>query len=88
MASVFFTAQKTLKNYANGGNVLIVATLLALVIVNIPPFTEFYNSLWLNEIELRIGNFNLFSHHGRPMSVMEFINDALMAIFFSRWVLR
>ena len=82
MASVFFTAQKTLKNYANGGNVLIVATLLALVIVNIPPFTEFYNSLWLNEIELRIGNFNLFSHHGRPMSVMEFINDALMAIFF------
>ena len=67
MASVFFTAQKTLKNYANGGNVLIVATLLALVIVNIPPFTEFYNSLWLNEIELRIGNFNLFSHHGRPM---------------------
>ncbi len=82
MASIFYTAQKTLKNYANGGNVLIVATVLALIIVNIPPCTEFYNGLWLNETELRIGNFNLFSHHGEPMSVMEFINDALMAIFF------
>lgn len=56
MTSMFFTAQKTLKNYANGGTVLIAATLLALIVVNIPPFTEFYNSLWLNEIELRVGS--------------------------------
>ena len=80
--SVFYTAQKTIKNYTNGGNVLMLATALALIIVNIPGCTDFYNSLWVNEIELRVGNFNLFSHHGEPMSVMAFINDALMAIFF------
>ncbi|MCM1368969.1 MAG: Na+/H+ antiporter NhaA [Candidatus Amulumruptor caecigallinarius] len=82
MAPVFFTARKTIKNYANGGNVLIVATALALIIVNIPFFTDFYNNLWTHEIELRVGSFNLFSHHGEPMSIMAFINDALMAVFF------
>ena len=80
--SVFYTAQKTIKNFANGGNVLICATVLALVVVNIPPFTDFYNGLWTHEIALQVGGFNLFSHHGHPMSVMDFINDALMALMF------
>lgn len=80
--SVFYTAQKTIKNYASGGNVLIFATALALLVVNLPFTKEFYESLWINDMELRVGDFNLFSHHGEPMSVMAFINDALMAIFF------
>ena len=80
--TVFYTARKTLKNYANGGNVLIAATVLALIVVNIPPLTGWYNSLWTHEIALQIGGFNLFSHHGHPMSVMAFINDALMALMF------
>jgi len=82
MSPVLYSARKTLKNYANGGNVLIVATALALIIVNIPGLNGFYNSLWTHEIALQIGGFNLFSHHGHPMSVMQFINDALMAVFF------
>lgn len=82
MQSIFFTARKTLKNYANGGTVLMVATALALIVVNIPGLTDFYNSLWTHTIALRVGEFNLFSHHGVPMSIMEFINDALMALFF------
>ena len=82
MASVFYTARKTIKNYANGGNVLMFATALALLVVNLPFTKEFYESLWTHEIALQIGGFNLFSHHGQPMSVMAFINDALMAIFF------
>ena len=57
-------------------------TLLALIVVNIPGLTEFYNSLWTHEIALQVGRFNLFSHHGEPMSIMAFINDALMAIVF------
>lgn len=80
--SVFYTAKKTIRNYANGGNVLILATVLALLVANIPPLTGLYNSLWTHEIALQIGSFNLFSHHGHPMSVMAFINDALMALFF------
>ncbi len=82
MTHIFYTAQKTLRNYANGGNVLMVATALALIVVNIPELNGFYNSLWTHEVALRIGGFNLFSHHGHPMSIMAFINDALMAVFF------
>lgn len=82
MASAFYTARKTLRNYANGGNVLIFATALALIVVNVPGLTELYNSLWTHELALQVGSFNLFSHHGHPMSVMAFINDALMALFF------
>ena len=82
MASVFYTARKTITNYANGGNVLIFATALALIVVNLPFTRGFYESLWGHEMALQIGGFNLLSHHGEPMSVMEFINDAMMALFF------
>lgn len=82
MSQTSFSSRKTLKNLTNGGNVLIFATALALLVVNLPFCTEFYNSLWTHEIALQVGKFNLFSHHGHPMSVMAFINDALMAVFF------
>lgn len=82
MSSVFYTARKTIKNYANGGNVLICATILALIVVNLPWTRDIYNSLWTHDIALQVGSFNLFSHHGEPMSIMAFINDALMALFF------
>lgn len=82
MSSVFYTARKTIKNYANGGNVLICATILALIVANLPWTRDIYNSLWTHEIALQVGSFNLFSHHGEPMSIMAFINDALMALFF------
>lgn len=45
MTQAFYTARKTLKNYANGGTVLMVATALALLVVNLPFSRDFYNSL-------------------------------------------
>ena len=80
--SVFYTARKTIRNYANSGYILILATMMALIIVNMPFLTELYNSLWVHEVALQVGDFNLFSHNGHPMTVMQFINDALMAFFF------
>lgn len=56
--------------------------MMALIIVNMPFLTELYNSLWVHEVALQVGDFNLFSHNGHPMTVMQFINDALMAFFF------
>jgi len=82
MPDVLYTIKKTLRNYAHGGNILIVATALALLVANLPVCRDYYNALWTHEIALQVGSFNLFSHHGRPMSIMAFINDALMAIFF------
>ncbi|MDE6272854.1 MAG: Na+/H+ antiporter NhaA [Muribaculaceae bacterium] len=82
MAQVFYTARKTLQHLASGGNMLMIATVLALIFVNIPATHDLYTWLWTNEVRLQIGDFNLFSHHGHPMTLAAFINDALMAIFF------
>ena len=82
MSNVFFISRKTIRNHTNGGTVLMAATALALLVVNLPFLHDFYNGLWTHEIALQVGGFNLFSHHGHPMSVMAFINDALMAVFF------
>ena len=62
--------------------VLVISTVLALICANIPALKDTYFSLWQNTVSISIGNFNLFSHAGHSMSVMEVINDFLMAIFF------
>lgn len=80
--NVFYAARQALRRHASGGNVLIAATVLALVIANIPAINHHYFSFWEQEVRLQIGSFNLFSHNGHPMTMLQFINDALMAIFF------
>ena len=62
--------------------VLIVCTVLALICANIPVVKDWYFSLWQHNVSVSIGNFNLFSHNGHPMTLMAVINDFLMAIFF------
>ncbi len=79
---VFYSARQAIRRHISGGNVLIIATLLALVIANIPAVNQYYFDFWQQEIRLQIGSFNLFSHGGHPMSLLSFINDALMAVFF------
>lgn len=61
---------------------LIAATVLALIIANLPGVNQTYFSFWEQEVRLQLGDFNFFSHSGHPMSLLAFINDALMAIFF------
>ena len=41
MANVFFIARKTIKNHTNGGTVLMAATALALLVVNLPFLHDF-----------------------------------------------
>lgn len=79
---VFFAARQALRRHASGGNVLIAATVLALIVANIPGLNNLYFDFWDQEVRLQIGSFNLFSHHGHAMDLLAFINDALMAIFF------
>lgn len=73
--------KRTVYFHVNGGMLLIFTALLALVIAN-SPMSAAYQSFWQHEIILQIGNFNVFNHGGHPITVMGFINDALMAIFF------
>ena len=80
--NIFYAARQALRHHASGGNVLIFATFLALVVANIPALSGHYFEFWEQEIRLQVGNFNIFSHSGHPMTLLQFINDALMAIFF------
>ena len=61
---------------------LIAVTILALIIANIPEINQLYFDFWKQKIALQIGDFNVFSHSGHSMSMLDFINDALMAVFF------
>lgn len=79
---IFFSARQALRRHATGGNILILATVLALAVANIPALNTQYFEFWNQEVRLQIGTFNLFSHDGEPMSLLAFINDALMAVFF------
>lgn len=80
--NVFYAARQMLRHHASGGNVLIFATILALIVANVPFLSSFYNDFWSQPVRLQVGDFNIFSHSGRAMTMIEFINDALMAIFF------
>ena len=70
------------KLHVSSSMVLIVCTVVALLCANLPVVKDWYFSLWLHDVSVSIGNFNLFSHGGHPMSTIEVINDFLMAIFF------
>lgn len=79
---IFYSARQAIRRHATGGNVLIFATVLALIIANIPGLNHTYFHFWDQEVRLQLGSFNIFSHSGHPMTLLAFINDALMAIFF------
>ncbi|MCH5220084.1 MAG: Na+/H+ antiporter NhaA [Muribaculaceae bacterium] len=81
-SSVFFAARQAIRRHATGGNILIMATVVALIVANIPAINGYYFNFWNQEVRLQVGSFNLFSHDGHPMTLLAFINDALMAIFF------
>ena len=70
------------KAHVNSSMVLIFFTVLALICANVPAVKDWYFSLWQHPVHLSIGNFNFFSHNGHDMTVMQVINDFLMAIFF------
>ena len=70
-----------LKHRVNGGMVLMIVAVLAMVVAN-SPWADAYHAFWSHPVSLQVGSFNLFSHHGEPLTLMAFINDALMAVFF------
>ena len=79
---IFYSARQAIKHHMSGGNVLILVTILAFVIANIPSISGHYSAFWMQEVRFQLGDFNLFSHGEHPMTLLQFINDALMAIFF------
>lgn len=72
---------KIVQNRINGGVLLIIAALVAIILAN-SSLAEHYFAFWSKEITLSFGNFHLFTTHGKNMSFLTFTNDALMTIFF------
>ena len=70
-----------LRKYVSSSVLLAIATILALIIAN-SPWGDLYRQLWSLPVSLSLGDFNVFSHGGHTMSLGDFINDYLMAVFF------
>lgn len=71
-----------IRRYVSASALLIIATVLALVFANLPATRSLYAWLWEQPVSLSIGSFNVFSHGGHPMTLLDFINDYLMFFFF------
>lgn len=77
-----FSIRRLIQTKINGSIILLIVALAAMLIAN-TPLVEHYNDILSKNISLTIGNFNLFDRHdGKPMTLLDFINDALMAVFF------
>ncbi|MGL5228319.1 MAG: Na+/H+ antiporter NhaA [Bacteroidales bacterium] len=76
-----FSFRKKLISRINGGVILIIAAIFAMILAN-SPLSEQYLAFWQQSVVIEIGDLRLFSHHGHPMTFLQFINDALMAVFF------
>ena len=77
---VYYAAKKAIRVHASGGNILIAATILAFIMANVPVVSDYYNAFWQQPMRIQIGDFNVLSHGGHPMTVLQFINDALMVV--------
>jgi len=70
-----------LEDRINPGVLLLVIALITVIIAN-SCLHDWYESIWKIHLFLGTENFNLFSAHGHPFTTLEFVNDALMVIFF------
>lgn len=60
---------------------LFLSAIAAAVIAN-SSFAPIYEEFLSHELHLRIGDFNVLSHGGVNLTMLQFINDGLMAVFF------
>lgn len=85
MSRAKFFFQTPIRRFATrkpSASTLLFLTTIAVAIIANTPLSEFYFEILQKPITLQIGGFNLFSHHGEPMSLMSFANDVLMVLFF------
>ena len=76
---------RTVKNISSlniAASILLFLTAILAAVVANSSLSPIYQDFLLQELHLRIGNFNLLSHGGHPLKMIEFINDCLMAVFF------
>jgi len=77
----FFGFIEKFKHRTNPGVLLLFVAIVTMVIAN-SPLREWYESLWKLDFFIGFADFNLLSHHGHRFTLLQLINDGVMAIFF------
>lgn len=76
---------KPLRRFAmqkpNASLLLFAATVMAMFLAN-SPWSRIYHQVLAYPINLQAGKFIFFVHHGIPLPMLAFVNDALMTVFF------
>lgn len=81
MNQILYSFRRTIQHYIDGSFILIAVTIIAIVIAN-SPLSNSYFDFWEQTFSLQIGDFNFFAYKGESMTLMQVINDFLMAVFF------
>ena len=63
-----------LRKYVSSSVLLVIATVAALISAN-SPWGDTYRMLWELPVSVSLGDFNVFRHHGHPLSLGAFIHD-------------
>lgn len=73
--------QRFMASNTSASSLLFIAAILAAILAN-SPWEAAYQSFFEGKVAFQLGEFNLLSHNGEPMTVLAFVNDALMTVFF------
>ena len=65
----------------NATMMLFLASVLAVIMAN-SSLSAIYHEILEYPINLTIGGHEVFSHHGETMTLLQFVKDVLMVIFF------
>lgn len=65
----------------NGSVLLFFAAMMAIIFAN-SGLNGGYQEFLAQEVSVRLGEYSFFMHDGHNMTLIQFVNDALMAIFF------
>lgn len=79
------TILRSMKNFSSmnvAASLLLFLTAIAAGIIANSSAAPVYQEFLAHELHFRIGNFNLLSHGGQNLTMLEFINDGLMTVFF------
>lgn len=79
------TVLRTMKHFSSlnvVASILLFLTAIAAAVIANSSVAPIYQEFLSHELHFRIGGFNLLSHGGQNLTMLEFINDGLMTVFF------
>lgn len=79
------TVLRTMRNFSSmniTASILLFITAIAAAVIANSSAAPIYQEFLAHELHFRIGGFNLLSHAGHNLTMLEFINDGLMTVFF------